>query len=153
MIVARPYPTELLRVARKVVWYDAVERTLEDTPTFLAHLMVYGSVADVKLVEKYISLEEFRNSLGNAPAGIFMQDAWIRWHKKLGIRPIPPLPRRRFPDGSQGTRSWTVLRAIACLFGRSCASQREDQGSSSNDGAQNLRQTSVKLLTVLQRCW
>ena len=28
--------------------------------------------------------------------------AWIRWHKKLGIRPIPPLPRRRFPDGSLG---------------------------------------------------
>lgn len=102
MRVARPYPTELLRVARKVVWYDAAERTLEDIPTFLAHLMVYGSLADVKLVEKYISLEEFRKALGEAPAGIFTQDAWIRWHRQLGIEPIPPLPRRRFPDGCLG---------------------------------------------------
>jgi len=30
--------------------------------------MVYGSLADVKLVEQYISLEEFRQALGHAPA-------------------------------------------------------------------------------------
>ncbi len=102
MKAVRPYPTELLRVARKVVWYDAPERTLEDIPTFLAHLMVYGSPTDVKVVEQCIPLEEFRKALGDAPAGIFTQEAWIRWHKKLGIRPIPPLPRHRFPDGTLG---------------------------------------------------
>ena len=109
MTVARPYPPELLRVARKVVWYDAAERTLDDVPTFVAHLMVYGSPADVKVVEKYMSREEFRKALGNAPAGIFTQDAWIRWHEKLGIRPIPPLPRRRFPDGSLGPEAGRFL--------------------------------------------
>ena len=109
MTVARPYPPELLRVARKVVWYDAAERTLDDIPTFVAHLMVYGSPADVKVVEKYMSREEFRKALGNAPAGILTQDAWIRWHEKLGIRPIPPLPRRRFPDGSLGPEAGRFL--------------------------------------------
>jgi len=37
---ATPYPADLLlQVARKVVWYDAPERTVQDLPTFLAHLM------------------------------------------------------------------------------------------------------------------
>jgi hypothetical protein len=102
MKVARSYPPELVRVAHKVVWYDVPDRALEDIPTFLAHLMVYGSPADVELVERYISLEEFRKALENAPAGVFTQDAWTKWHKQLGIEPIPPLPRRRFPDGSMG---------------------------------------------------
>ena len=109
MNVARPYPAELLRVARKVVWYDAAERTLGDIPTFVAHLMVYGSPADVQVVEKYMSREEFRKVLANAPAGVFTQDAWTRWHKKLGNEPIPPVPRRRFPDGSLGPEAGRFL--------------------------------------------
>jgi hypothetical protein len=97
-----PYPAELLRVAHKVVWYDVPERTLEDLPTFLAHLMVYGSQGDVELVQQYVSPEEFRKVLEKAPAGVFTQDAWIKWHKQLGLEPVPPLPRRQFPDGCQG---------------------------------------------------
>jgi hypothetical protein len=46
MSLAVPYPAELLRVARKVVWYDKPEQTLADLKTFLSHLMVYGSSAD-----------------------------------------------------------------------------------------------------------
>ena len=63
-----PYPAELLRIARKVVWYDAPEETLGDVKTFLAHLMVYGSRADVEMVEQYVSKEEFRKVLEDAPA-------------------------------------------------------------------------------------
>jgi len=102
MKVGSPYPPELLRVARKVVWYEAPERTLEDIPVFLAHLMVYGSRHDVELVKEYVSPEEFRQALENAPAGVFTQDAWTKWHKQLRIEPIPPLPRRRFPNGCVG---------------------------------------------------
>ena len=29
-------------------------------------------------------------------------EAWMRWHVRFGIVPVPPLPRRRFPDGSVG---------------------------------------------------
>jgi hypothetical protein len=102
MKLSRPYPEELVRVARKVVWYDAPQQTLDDIPTFLAHLMVYGSPADVTIVEGYLPEEEFRRALLHAPAGVFTQDAWIRWHRRLGLEPIPPLPRRRFPDGQVG---------------------------------------------------
>jgi hypothetical protein len=88
MKLASPYPAELLRVARKVVWYDTPQRTLDDIPTFLAHLMVYGSPADVAVVEGYLPAEEFRRALMHAPAGVFTQDAWTRWHKRLGLEPI-----------------------------------------------------------------
>jgi hypothetical protein len=96
-----PYPADLVRVARKVVWYDKPERTLADLNTFLAHLMVYGTTADVAVVEQYIPADEFRKVLANAPAGVFTQDVWRRWHERYGI-PVPALPRRQFPDGSFG---------------------------------------------------
>ncbi|MGI8745267.1 MAG: hypothetical protein ACR2NN_22385 [Bryobacteraceae bacterium] len=102
MTLTAPYPAELLRVARKVVWYDAPEKTLADTNTFLTHLMVYGSPADAAIVKQYVPTEEFRRALEQAPAGVFTVEAWTKWHERLGMTPAPPLPRRRFPDGSFG---------------------------------------------------
>ncbi len=54
MSLAVPYPAELLRVARKMVWFDKPEQTLADLKTFLAHLMVYGSMADIAVVKRYV---------------------------------------------------------------------------------------------------
>ena len=99
MSLAVPYPAELLRVARKVVWYDKPEQTLADLKTFLSHLMVYGSTADVAVVKRYVAAEEFRRVLENAPAGVFTREAWQKWHELFGM-PVPPMPRRQFPDGS-----------------------------------------------------
>ena len=101
MTLTAPYPEELLRVARKVVWYDRPEQTLSDLNTFLTHLMVYGSAADVTVVERYVPEDEFRRALERAPAGVFTRDAWERWHERFGM-PVPALPRRRFPDCSVG---------------------------------------------------
>ena len=96
-----PYPAELVRVARKVVWYAPPELTLADLPDFLTHLMMYGSPADVAVTALYVPDEEFRKVLQNAPTGIFTKDVWAEWHQRLGMA-VPPLPRRRFPDGSLG---------------------------------------------------
>jgi hypothetical protein len=101
MSLTTPYPADLLLVARKVVWYEKPEETLADLMTFLAHLMVYGSSADVSVAERYVPAEEFRRALQNAPAGVFDRAAWEKWHERFGM-PVPPLPRRRFPDGSSG---------------------------------------------------
>jgi hypothetical protein len=101
MTLTPPYPAELLRLARKVVWYDSPERTLADLPTFLTHLMVYGSAADLAVATGYVPKEEFRRVLENAPPGIFTQERWEKWHKRFSMT-APPLPRRRFPDGSLG---------------------------------------------------
>ena len=92
-----PYPEELLRVARKVVWYDRPEQALSDGKNFLAHLMVYGSSADVEVVERYVGEEEFRAVLEQAPAGVFTSTAWERWHVRFGMPPRE-LPRRELPS-------------------------------------------------------
>ena len=102
MTLTAPYPAELARVAKKVVWYDLPEETLRDLRNFLAHLMVYGSDGDVAIVERYVPVAEFRAVLEDAPAGVFTADAWSRWHQRLGMLRVPPLPRRRFPDGTLG---------------------------------------------------
>jgi hypothetical protein len=101
MSLVVPYPAELLRVARKVVWYDKPEQTLADLKTFLSHLMVYGSSTDVAIAMRYIPAKEFQRVLENAPAGVFTREAWQKWHERFGM-PAPPMPRRRFPDGSFG---------------------------------------------------
>ena len=101
MSLTTPYPTDLLYVARKVVWYEKPEETLADLITFLTHLMVYGSSADVSVAERYVPQEEFRRVLEQAPAGVFSRDVWKKWHERFGMS-VPPLPRRRFPDGSLG---------------------------------------------------
>jgi hypothetical protein len=99
MILAVLYPAELLRVARKVV--RPTEQALADLKTFLSHLMVYGSSADVAVANQYVPAEEFRRVLENAPAGVFTREAWQKWHEQFGM-PVPPMPRRQFPDGSFG---------------------------------------------------
>jgi hypothetical protein len=108
MTLTAPYSAELIRVARKVVWYDSPEETLADLPTLLAHLMVYGSSVDLAVVERYVPLAEFRRVLETAPAGVFTKESWQRWHERFGM-PVPPLPRRRFPDGSVGPEAGDFL--------------------------------------------
>ncbi len=107
MTLIPPHPAELLRIARKVVWYDTPKETLGDLPTFLAHVMVYGSPAEIATVEQYVPPEEFRKVLERAPAGVFTKDAWTHWHERLGMGPVPPLPRRRFPDDTLGPEPGT----------------------------------------------
>ena len=69
--------------------------------TFLAHLMVYGSAGDLAIAERYVPEHEFRRVLEGAPPGVFTEEVWRRWHERFGLT-VPPLPRRRFPDGSVG---------------------------------------------------
>lgn len=83
-------PADLLRIARKVVWYDQPEQTLANLDTFLAHLMVYGSSADVAVASQYVPTEEFQRVLQNAPAGLFTLEAWQKWHERLGVSSQTP---------------------------------------------------------------
>ena len=108
MTLTKPYATELERIARRVVWFEEPGKALEDLRTFLAQLMVYGTAADVKVVESYVGEEEFRKVLEEAPAGVFTQEAWEQWYERFGMEKRP-LPRRQFPGGLEGPEAGGFL--------------------------------------------
>ena len=90
-----PMTPDLLRVARRVVWFKEPEEALAEPVHFLAHLMTYGTVEDLKAVQGVAGLQEFREVLERAPAGVFDARSWAYWHLKCGRVPTPPLPARQ----------------------------------------------------------
>jgi hypothetical protein len=91
---ALPVTPELLKVARRVVWFKEPGEALADRVHFLAHVMTYGTVEDLKVLRDAIGEEDFREVLDHAPPGIFDARSWAYWNLKCGRRPTPPLPTR-----------------------------------------------------------
>lgn len=90
-----PTTPDLLKVARRVVWFKEPEEALDEPMHFLAHVMTYGTVEDLKALQGIAGLGEFREVLENAPAGIFDARSWAYWNLKCGRSPYPPLPTRK----------------------------------------------------------
>jgi hypothetical protein len=92
----KPLPTtpELLTVARRVVWFKEPADALADPVHFLAHVMTYGTVEDLRALQDIVGLDEFREVLDHAPPGIFDPRSWAYWNIKCGRTSIPPLPVR-----------------------------------------------------------
>jgi hypothetical protein len=55
----------LLLLARRVAWYEKPDEALSQLSAFIAQVMAYGSAADVKRVEQFISEEGFSIGTGN----------------------------------------------------------------------------------------
>ena len=89
-----PATPELLSVAKRVVWFKAPSEALADPVHFLAHVMTYGTVEDLRALEGLAGQREFREALEHAPAGIFDARSWAYWNLKCGRVPAPPLPVR-----------------------------------------------------------
>lgn len=90
-----PVTPNLMRVARRVVWYKEPEAALRDSVHFLAHVMTYGTLEDIIAIENVIGPDDLLEVLQNAPPGVFDARSWSYWHLKLGRLPVPPLPIRR----------------------------------------------------------
>ena len=58
----------LLRVARRVMWFEEPERALADPLQFLAHLMVFGGVEYLKALRGIVRKNEYRGSAPIRPA-------------------------------------------------------------------------------------
>jgi len=91
---AFPTSPELLRVARRVIWFEEPERALADPLQFLAHVMVFGSVEDLKALQGIVGKDGYREVLDQAPPGIFDARSWSYWNLVCGRQPVPPLPVR-----------------------------------------------------------
>lgn len=91
-------PPDLLRVAKRMVWFKEPVETLRDPVLFLCHVMTYGTVADIAATREHFSDDLMREALRLAHPGIFDARSWTYWHIVLDVQPVPPLPTRRLPE-------------------------------------------------------
>src|SRR5580700_1616994 len=90
-----PVTQELLAVAERVVWFKPPSQALADPAHFLAHVMTYGTVEDLRALTAVVGENEFREALDNAPPGVFDARSWAYWNLKCGRVPAPPMPARK----------------------------------------------------------
>ena len=92
------HAADLISVAKRVIWFEAPEKALHDPNRFLAYLMTYGTLEEVRVAKRYYSREDFEAVLDHPPAGIFDPKSWNYWNVVFGREPVPPLPTRVIPD-------------------------------------------------------
>ena len=86
---------ELLRVARRMVWFKPAEEALADAALFLSYAMTYGTVDDLRVILAHYTDDQLRWALRSGLPGIFDERSWAYWHARLGVEPVPDLPVRR----------------------------------------------------------
>lgn len=89
---------DLAPLARKYIWWQPPERTLQDRHRLVAQVMDIGTHADVEALRTSLGDEEFKQALRDARAGEFSERSWHYWHLVLGMakpHAVPPLPRRK----------------------------------------------------------
>jgi hypothetical protein len=93
----RPLPNtpEMQAVARRTVWFEEPERALANPLRLIAHVLTYGTHADVRTLRRHLSDGELLEALDHAPPGVFDPRSWTYWNLKLGRYPAPPIPMRR----------------------------------------------------------
>lgn len=89
---------DLLRVAKRVIWFKTPEDALQDTKFFLAHVMTYGTLTDIGVTLKYFSEDDFASVLNDPPPGVFDIRSWTYWNVRYQREPVPPLPKRTIPS-------------------------------------------------------
>ncbi|MBF0516942.1 MAG: hypothetical protein HQK97_07475 [Nitrospirae bacterium] len=71
-----PVTPELINVARRVVWFKAPQEALSDPIHFLAHVMTYGTVEDLAVIETLVGEEDYCEVIDHAPSGVFDRRSW-----------------------------------------------------------------------------
>jgi hypothetical protein len=90
-----PLNAETEAIARRVVWFESPAEALADPIRFMAYAMASATHADMTVLRRYVSDDDFRLALDQAPPGIIDARSWAFWNSKLGRYPAPPLPARR----------------------------------------------------------
>ena len=94
-LMALPDP-QLEDIAREVVWWEPPEVTLSDQNDFLCRVMARGSWRNVRHVEEVFGEEALREALRHSRPGVMDPASWHFWHYRLGIEPVPEIPKRTF---------------------------------------------------------
>jgi hypothetical protein len=92
---AIPLTPDTAALARRLVWFEPPAEALSDGFRFVAYALARATHADMKILRAYLSDDDLRQALDNAPPGIIDPRSWAYWNSKLGRYPAPPLPTRR----------------------------------------------------------
>ena len=77
----------LLQVARRLVWWKEPKEALRERYRFIAQIMTYGDLEDIRTMLKSYSREELLRVLDSPPPGVFTPRAWSFWHVYLNKEP------------------------------------------------------------------
>ena len=92
-----PNTSEMIEIARRIVWFEAPEKALSEPIRFMAYAMARASAADMEVIRRHLSDADFIVAIDNAPPGIIDPRSWSYWNFVIANRhPPPPLPVRRF---------------------------------------------------------
>ena len=90
-----PLTPETAAIARRIVWFEEPAQALADPVRFMAYAMARATHADMKALRRYVSDEDFRAALDQAPPGIIDARSWAYWNNVMGRYPAPPMPTRK----------------------------------------------------------
>ena len=90
--------SDLLRVAKRVVWFKQPEDAIKDVKLFLAHVMTYGTLTDIATTLRYFSEDDFKPVIMDPPPGVFDRRSWTYWNVRYHREPVPDLPKRKLPE-------------------------------------------------------
>jgi hypothetical protein len=100
-----------VEVARRIIWFEKPEKALADPIRFMAYAMTYASHESMRVIRQYVSDDEIRQALDNAPPGIIDPRSWAYWNLKMGRFPPPPLPKRTFGEPSSALTAEKIARS------------------------------------------
>jgi hypothetical protein len=99
-MVLRPDQRAILApLARRYIWWQPPERSVDHPHRLLAKVMNIGDWHDVQGMCAAVEPEALRQVLAEAQPGEFSRRSWNFWHLRLGLphgEDLPELPRRTF---------------------------------------------------------
>jgi hypothetical protein len=91
-----PLNDETIALARSLIWFEPPAEALADPIRFVAYAFARATHEQMKVLGSYLSADDLREALDNAPPGIIDPRSWAYWNARMGRFPAPPLPKRRF---------------------------------------------------------
>ena len=88
---------QLLRIARKLMWWQEPQIALSQPMRFIMQVMTLGNWGDVQAVSETFGWEAFREALLKAEPGVFDKRSWVYWHAVFGLAE-KEMPRRTFGE-------------------------------------------------------
>ena len=90
-----PVTDETIALAESLVWFESPVDALADPVRFLAYAFARATHEQMKVLRVYVSDDDLREALAEAPPGIIDPRSWADWNGRVGRYPAPPLPVRR----------------------------------------------------------